>query len=38
MIYAVFLKRNNYLDMISEFSEPQNAVELAWVSLNIYLS
>lgn len=36
--YAVFLKRSNYLDVISEFSEPPNTVELAWMSLNIYVS
>lgn len=36
-IYAVFLKRNNYLDVISEFSDSPNTVELAWMSLNIYL-
>lgn len=29
MICALFLKRNNYLDVISEFSEPPNSVELA---------
>ena len=37
-IYASFLKRNIYLGMISEFSEPPDPVEFAWMSLSTYLA